>query len=298
MQHSKELREFLNYLFIERGFPNSTIESYSHDVKYFLSYLEKKKIPLSKVGKKEIVAYLSHLKQKGYTSSSRRRKVASLKTFFKFLASEDYPINPHFDAEYPKAQKKLPQVLSPKDVEAILFQVKGDDFYALRDRAVLETLYSSGLRVSEAVLLDIDNLDFKRGFIRLFGKGGKERIVPIGKFALQALRDYLERGRAKIPHLETSALFINRRGERLSRQGIWKIVKKYAQKAGIKITPHVLRHTFATHLLEGGADLKSVQEMLGHSSLSTTQIYTHVSRRHLKESYLFFHPRHRLKEKS
>jgi integrase/recombinase XerD len=298
MQHSKELREFLNYLLIERGLPNSTIESYSHDIKYFLSYLEKREIPLSKVGKKEIVAYLSHLKRKGYASSSRRRKVASLRTFFKFLASEDYPINPHFDAEYPKAQKKLPQVLSPKDVEAILSQVKGDDFYSLRDRALLETLYSSGLRVSEAVLLDIDNLDFKRGFIRLFGKGGKERIVPIGKFALQALRDYLEKGRGKIPHLKTSALFINRKGERLSRQGIWKIVKKYAQKAGIKITPHVLRHTFATHLLEGGADLKSVQEMLGHSSLSTTQIYTHVSRKHLKESYLLSHPRHRLKGKS
>jgi integrase/recombinase XerD len=200
--------------------------------------------------------------------------------------------------EYPKTQRKLPQVLSSNDVEAILSQVRGEDFFSLRNKALLETLYSSGLRVSEAVLLDIDGLDFKRGFIRLFGKGGKERIVPIGKIALQALRDYIEKGRSKIPHLKTSALFVNKKGERLSRQGIWKIVKKYAHKAGIKITPHVLRHTFATHLLEGGADLKSVQEMLGHSSLSTTQIYTHVSKKHLKESYLLSHPRHRLKGKS
>ncbi len=299
MDADKALREFLGHLLIERGLADNTIEAYRRDIKSFLIYLKKKKISLTQLKHEDFLNYFHFLQGKSYSPASLSRKVAALRSFLKFLVREGNLKDLEIGVEYPRQAKRLPQVLSVQEVEKLIAVSFGSEPCHLRDRAILETLYATGLRVSELIFLNLDSLDFKGGFLRCMGKGGKERLVPIGQPALKALDEYLKRGRPSLARSgsRTAALFLNRRGKRLTRQGVWRILKKYSQEAGLKLSPHTLRHSFATHLLEGGADLKAVQEMLGHASLTTTQVYTHLSKGHLRKAYLKAHPRQKLSKK-
>lgn len=310
MDAEKALREFLGHLLIERGLANNTIEAYRRDIKNFLSYLKENKIKLAQLKRDDFLNYVQFLQKKSYSSTTISRKIAALRSFFKFLVREGNLKAVEIEVEYPRLAKQLPQVLSSQEVEKLLAVSYGTKPRELRDRALLETLYATGLRVSELISLNLESIDFKGGFIRCLGKGGRERIVPLGQPALEALDNYLKMGRPSLARAglsacgssarldsRTAALFLNQRGERLTRQGVWGVLKKHAQKAGLKLSPHILRHSFATHLLEGGANLKAVQEMLGHASLTTTQIYTHLSKSHLRKSFLKAHPRQKLNKK-
>ncbi|HAW60132.1 MAG TPA: site-specific tyrosine recombinase XerD [Actinobacteria bacterium] len=292
------LRECLNYLAVERGLSENTLKAYGRDLSDYLKYLRKRGIlSPDDVSSKITRDYLSRLRNGGSSPATIARKLAAVKTFHKFLVRERVTDKlPVADLRSPKIPRKLPRVLRVDQVELLLDQPKGSKPIALRDRAILEALYGAGLRISELLSLDVDDVDFEEGYIRCFGKGSKERIIPLGSYALRAISDYIKRGRPifckKHPD---SALFVNTRGKRLTRQGCWKILKGHALRAGFReIHPHVLRHSFATHLLEAGADLRAVQEMLGHAKISTTQIYTHLTREHLREVYMQAHPRARV----
>lgn len=291
------LRTFLAYLKVERGLAPNTIAAYERDLCQFFEFLwEERAIasPLD-VGRPTLTAYLLYLKRKGLTPASVARKVASLKAFYRFLAAEGLvPENPAQLLNSPRQDQALPQVLSQEEVEALLRQPQGVSPQALRDRAIMEVLYATGLRVSELVALDRGDLNLNLGYVRCVGKGARERIVPMGRKAIQAVTSYLRSGRPQLvrdPREE--ALFVNSRGKRITRQALWQMLKKYAQQAAIKkkISPHILRHSFATHLLDNGADLRIVQELLGHVNIATTQIYTHVSNRRLRQVYEECHPR-------
>lgn len=290
------IKEYIIYLNVERGLAKNSISSYLHDLKLYLGYLNKNNINSpDNISRNDILNFLLELKAKGMMSSSRARILAALKGFHKFMVRENFTENnPSFDITSPKIEKKLPQFLSIEEVERILSAVKKRDTIGLRDKAILELLYGTGMRISEMTHLNQEDFDKDLGFMKCLGKGGKERIVPVGSEAIKAVNDYLKLARSKLTTgFRESALFLNSRGRRLTRQGCWKILKKYGEKAGLekRIYPHILRHSFATHLLENGADLRAVQEMLGHSSISTTQIYTHISQRRLKEVYYKTHPR-------
>ncbi len=240
------------------------------------------------------MTYIYTLQLKGLSSATVSRHLASLRSFYKFLVREEMaPKDPTVDLESPKHPQKLPRVLTTEEVDLLLGQPGIGDPAGLRDKAMFELLYATGIRVSELVSLNLDQVHIDNGFIRCFGKGEKERIVPMGDIAVRYLREYLARGRSKLIRENTPSFFVNQRGRRLTRQGFWKIIKKYARQAGITkdVTPHTLRHSFATHLLENGADIRSVQAMLGHADISTTQIYTHLTKNKLKEIYDHTHPR-------
>lgn len=292
----KLINEFINYLGVERGLALNTLESYGRDLRQYSQYLEQdEENTLDFATRSTIAEYLLHLQSQGKAAATIARRLAALKAFYQFLVREKYlEKDPTASLESPRLEKRLPKVLTIKQVELLLAQPNGSSSAGLRDRAMLELLYATGIRVSELVCLDIEDVSLDMGYIRCLGKGSKERIVPLGSMAVRGLKDYLENGRGRLVRdREEKALYVNHHGRRLTRQGFWKIVKKYADDAKIdaEITPHTLRHSFATHLLENGADLRSVQEMLGHADISTTQIYTHITKGRLKEVYARTHPR-------
>jgi integrase/recombinase XerD len=287
---------FLNYLSVERGLSRNTIISYREDINTYIDFLKASHIgTLSLTTKNNITNFMLSQKDRGLATNSVARRLAAIKALYKFLVRERIlKTDPSSLIESPKLWKKIPETLSANEVDALLSQPNIRDRQGIRDKAILETLYATGMRVSEAVNLKVDNINLDVGFLRCFGKGNKERIIPLGRKSINSLKRYLQDSR---PHLlknkESDFLFLNRFGKKISRQSLWKIIKRYAKEARIKkpIKPHILRHSFATHLLERGADLRSVQEMLGHADISTTQIYTHISKERLKAIHKMFHPR-------
>ena len=286
----------MNYLAVEKGLSKNTLESYRRDLEKFIAFVSKHQISKpEEVDRDALNLFIADLKIKGRATSTISRGIASIRSFFNFLLQEGLiDTNPTLELESPKLEKKLPRVLTTGEIDRLLAQPLAGDNNGLRDKAMLELLYASGIRVSELVSLNISDFDPRVGFLRCSGKGMKERIVPIGTLAINSVNEYVIRSRPRL--LKTNgetALFVNQHGNRLTRQGFWKILKKYARKTDIpgEITPHTLRHSFATHLLENGADLRSVQEMLGHSDISTTQIYTQITRRKIREVYDQTHPR-------
>ncbi len=289
------LDSFLVYLSAERGLATNTLSSYGRDLRDFARFLASLGVTVEAAGPSHVTAYLVEMQRRGRSPATVARRLAALRSFYHFLAAEGMAeADPTLDVETPRLPRRLPRVLSVREVERLLGMADEGTPAGLRDRAMLELLYASGLRVSELIGLDVAHVNLAVGYLRCLGKGGKERIVPVGTPARQALLAYLERGRpGLIRGRATGALFVNRSGRRLTRQGFWKIIKKYARRARLErpVTPHTLRHSFATHLIENGADLRSVQEMLGHADIATTQIYTHLHPAHLKEVYARSHPR-------
>ncbi|WP_347487526.1 site-specific tyrosine recombinase XerD [Desulfoscipio sp. XC116] len=292
----KYIRYFLNYLALERGLAQNTITSYALDLKQFKSFCMRRQVMAAgQIDRVLVLNYLLELKKSGRLPATVSRHMAALRVFCRFLVDEQVlGIDPMANLESPGLQKKLPGVLAQEEVEKLLAQPRVGNPAGLRDKAMLELMYATGMRVSELLALDLEQVDYERGFVRCLGKGAKERIIPVGTVARNFLTEYLRRGRAKITaNKGENALFLNMRGKRLTRQGFWKIIKKYALAAGIDktITPHTLRHSFATHLLENGADLRALQEMLGHADIATTQIYTHLTDTRLRDIYNKHHPR-------
>ncbi|MGC2424928.1 MAG: site-specific tyrosine recombinase XerD [Nitrospirota bacterium] len=298
----KTVLKYLDYLVVEKGLSKNTLESYGRDIGKYASFLEKNGVAsFSAAGRTEMRELVESLKRSGLSSASVARTLAAVKGLHRFLLLEGLSkTDPTEALETPKQGMRLPKALTGAEVEAILNAPSGDGPHAqrgleaLRDRAMLETMYAAGLRVSELVGLPIGGVNFEVGFLKVTGKGSKDRLVPLGQAALIAIREYLEASRPLLlGQRECAALFVTRRGRGMTRQGFWKIVGKYAKIAGIKkdISPHMLRHSFATHLLEHGADLRSVQMMLGHADISTTQIYTKVEVSRLKKMHEEMHPR-------
>jgi len=293
----RELIEaFLNYLSVERGLSRNTVSAYQDDLKHYAAFIESRGIlAVSKTTRVDISDFMFSQKEHGIAPTSIARRLAAIKSFYRFLVRERIlSIDPTTLVDTPKLWHRIPDTLSVSEVELLLNQPDSRNIQGIRDRAILETLYATGMRVSEAVNLKSNNVNFDIGFLRCIGKGNKERVIPLGKKAIMCIQKYLDGARGKLAHgKESDFLFISRLGARISRQSFWKIIKKYARLAGIKkpIRPHALRHSFATHLLERGADLRSVQEMLGHSNISTTQIYTHVNKDRLKMIHKTYHPR-------
>ncbi|OGC33538.1 site-specific tyrosine recombinase XerD [candidate division WOR-1 bacterium RIFOXYB2_FULL_48_7] len=288
----EQFKDFINYIKIERGYSENTVQAYSRDLQHFETFLVPRKLP--QANRVLITKYIDHLNNHGFAVKTLERKLACLKSFFHYAQGEGYVDNdPTADINLPKTVKRLPKALSMNETTRLLAAPKGETHLVIRDRAILELLYASGLRASEVVSLQMNDLNLSAAFVRCLGKGSKERVVPIGKLALAAIKHYLEQGRPKFPDKKNSALFLDKNGQQLTRRGLWLIIKKYVKQSGIKekSSPHTLRHSFATHLLEKGADLRSVQEMLGHADISTTQIYTSVSRERLKKIYQKAHPR-------
>ena len=296
----KYLQEFLNYLTVEKGLAENSTLAYKSDLVRYIDYLENKKkiASFEKVKHDDIVDYLSTLKEQEFAASSISRNVAVIKSFHQFLAQEELVKNvPTAYLLFPKVGKKLPHILSVDEVKSILSRPCGDLPAIRRDKAVLEIMYGAGLRATELTSLDVLDVDLKSGYLRCYGKGSKERIVPLGNYGVEAVREYLPKRDLLVQKTNSTALFVNSRGKRLTRQTVYNIVKKYSERAGFKdVHPHLLRHSFATHLLEAGAGLRAVQEMLGHAFISTTQIYTALTRQDLKEIYQETHPRARLGE--
>jgi len=290
------IEEFLSYLSVERGLAKNTLESYKRDLVRFFDYLKSRRITsVSNITRQKITSFMLSEKDRGLSSNSISRELACLKSFFKFLVREN-KIKEDITSviESPKLWKRLPDTLSLAEVEMLLKAPNIRDLMGARDRASLELMYATGMRVSELINLKMDDVNMEVGFVKCFGKGGKERIVPFGKKAKESVEKYLEKARSSFLKKKVSNfLFLTRLGKPMSRQTFWKTIKKYAREAGIKkkIAPHSLRHSFATHILERGADLRIVQEMLGHSDISTTQVYTHVSKDRLESIHHKFHPR-------
>ena len=290
-------REYLAYLRVERGSSPLTVSAYAADIKDYAAFLVERGIDsVGDIDRETIVAYESDLFGRGYAASTVDRHVSVLKGFHRFLVREGYARrNPADTIQLPKAPDRLPDVLSVAQVDAMLSRPFGEGPLALRNRAILEVLYGCGLRVSECTGLDLGDVVLEDGYLHILGKGNKERISPISGAALRALREYLERGRLELvrPYAKpTSAVFLNARGGRLTRQSVHALVAEAGRAIGVaNLHPHTLRHSFATHMLSGGADLRVIQEILGHSDISTTQIYTHVNRAHIREEYLSAHPR-------
>jgi integrase/recombinase XerD len=290
------IEQFSHYLTVERGLAKNTVDSYRRDLNNFFEFLGREKVSSpAEVKREQITRYLMGLKKTGRAASTISRNVASIRSFFNFLVQDNLiDSNPSQLVKSPRIEKKLPRVLTTKEVDRLLQQPRNDDQAGMRDKAMLELLYASGIRVSELVSLNVTDFSPEAGFLRCRGKGMKERIVPVGSVAVKYVREYLSVGRQKmLKRRDEHALFLNHHGRRLTRQGFWKILKKYARQSKLsdEVTPHTLRHSFATHLLENGADLRSVQEMLGHSDISTTQIYTQITRRKIREVYDKTHPR-------
>lgn len=286
--------EFINYLSVEKGLAKNTLDSYKQDLERYSRFLKKIKIVDWKdIKRSNILSFLKSENARGLQSSSVARGLVTIKLFHRFLTKERFIEEDVTSVlESPKLWKKLPQFLTPPEMEAILKVTEGKTKSMIRDRAILECLYATGMRVSEVTELEIKNVYLENNFLKCLGKGNKERIVPLGRGAIEACRIYLTKIRAK-KRIDSKHFFLGRKGKGLTRQLIWQLIKKYAKLAGITkpITPHTFRHSFATHMLERGADLRVVQELLGHSDIATTQIYTHVSKDHLKKIHSKFHPR-------
>lgn len=281
--------EFMGFLKIERGLSNNTIEAYSHDLESYLDFLKKNNIELEKTRSDNIIDFLLELRHQGLVTASISRKMIAIKVFHRFLAKEGHVVNdPTTFLETPKKEMWLPSVLSEGEAEKILSLPDISKKSGTRDKAILELMYATGMRISEVAGIHIDDINLKECYLRCFGKGGKERLIPISQKAKEAVEKYLI-----IRQSKDQNLFANLRKTKITRQGLWEIIKGYVKKTGItrKITPHTFRHSFATHLLAGGADLRAVQEMLGHADISTTQMYLHLDRKKIHESYKKFHPR-------
>jgi integrase/recombinase XerD len=290
------LEQYLSHLSVERGLSANSQEAYARDLRRYLGHLEQGGLgEIGQVQRAQISDYLGGLAQHGLSAVSLARNLSAVRGFHRFLVAEGFCRgDPSENVESPKLAKRLPDVLEYAEVTALLERPDTASPLGLRDRAMLELMYACGLRVSELLAISRQDLFFSDGFIRCFGKGSKERVIPVGASAANWVATYLEQARPLLlKQYDTEALFLNNRGRPMSRMGFWKLLRNYAKKAGIKkrVHPHILRHSFATHLLEGGADLRSVQEMLGHADISTTQIYTHVDREYLKEVHRQFHPR-------
>jgi integrase/recombinase XerD len=292
--------DFLVYLEFERGLSRNTLEAYRADLLQFGAYLREHSYDALSVGHAELSGFLTTLargsaERPPVAAATLQRKAACLRSFYRHLRREGtIAHDPTAELRGPRKTQKLPEVLSRDEVNGLLRAPQGTSPTALRDRALLELLYACGLRASEAVGLTLDDVDLEEEFLRARGKGSKERLVPIGREAIAALREYLTRGRPKLVGLGVERhVFVNRRGGSLSRQGLYKIVQGYAESVGLRdrMSPHTLRHTFATHLLAGGCDLRTLQEMLGHADISTTQLYTHLSTERLRDVYFDAHPR-------
>jgi integrase/recombinase XerD len=287
---------FLTYLSVVKGLSKNTLDSYGRDILKLAVFIEEKNTTsIDQIDYKQILDFLTHLKELGLKPRSISRALISIRQFFLFLLTERLiESDPTFLIRTAKAKRVLPEVLSLEDVEKLISSPDESSPEGIRDKSMLEVLYATGIRVSELVELNLNDVNFELGYIVAYGKGSKERIVPIGEKAKIKLIEYLDTSRPKLLKSRTSVnLFVTRLGKKMTRQGFWKIIKTHSRKSGIRktISPHTLRHSFATHLLERGADLRAIQIMLGHSDISTTQIYTHVERERLKEVHKKYHPR-------
>ncbi len=297
----KKIEDFLTCLEVEKGYSENTRVAYKNDLGQFLHYVKSLAKPSvdswSEVRKDHLIAHILYLKtDREYASTTVARKVAAIKSFFHFLVAEGFiEDDPTATLDSPRVRKYLPRAVSQKDIEKLLeAPSKKDTPRALRDRAILELLYATGMRVSELVALNLGDVDLASASVRCFGKGGKERIIPVYERAVHTVEAYLNQGRIRLLRDPgQKAVFLNQRGQRLTRQGLWLIVKGYVKEAGLSaaITPHTLRHSFATHMLRGGADLRNVQELLGHANIATTQVYTQITNERLREVYDEAHPR-------
>jgi integrase/recombinase XerD len=295
--------EFLGHLAVERGASTHTITAYRGDLEAYVSSLEVAGVrDPNAVTREDVSRFISQQRGRGLSPSTVERRVSAVKSFHRFLVREGVTENhPTARLPLPKVPERLPDVVSVEDVDRLLSQPFPDGPGGLRDRAILEVLYGCGLRVSELTGLDVGDLDASNGFLRVLGKGGKERLVPLAGLAVRATEAYLAGARpllhpkGTLRGVDPDAVFLNTRGGRISRQAVFGLVKRYGARVGLDLHPHTLRHSFATHMLEGGADLRALQEMLGHADLATTQIYTHVDRRHIREEYLSTHPRARVR---
>ena len=298
----EDIENFLNYLKVEKGFSENTEMAYRNDLNQMAAFVEQEAAKQGSVpswadfGRQGMLSFILDLKEKTLAATTIARRVAAAKSFFTFLKDEGkVSDNPIRDVPSPKIGKSLPRPISIGQVRQLLEQpAKLDTPEAKRDKAMLELLYASGMRVSELVSLDVGDVDLQGGYVRCFGKGHKERMIPIYPQAAQSVQEYIEQVHPVIARSpDEKALFLNLRGDRLTRQGFWQILKGYAKSAGLdaEVTPHTLRHSFATHMLNGGADLRSVQELLGHANISTTQVYTHLTSEHVRRTYEKAHPR-------
>ncbi len=296
MENKASLESFLNHLAVERGASKNTILAYRRDLEKYLDYLQVKNLSAEKMASQDFTNFVAYLRESGLSESSLARGVVAIRSFHRFIARESGGVDLSRELKPPKIPKRLPKALSISEVNALIDAV-GLEGMHLRDRALIELLYATGARVSEVISLDLDDIELvDEGIqtVRLRGKGGKERVVPVGSFAKRALSDYLTRMRpAHSKNSKERALFLNHRGGRLNRQSAWSAVVRVAKLAGLErsISPHALRHSFATHLIDGGADIRVVQELLGHSAVTTTQIYTMVTIDKIRESYVAAHPR-------
>lgn len=288
--------DYLNFMAVEKGASRNTIEGYSRDLNRYADFIDDIKIgDIRRIGAGELISYLSRLKGEGLAANSVNRSLAALRGFYKYLLREKkLESTPVAHIELARVWTHLPDVLSREEMNLLLTQPGSATPAAIRDTAMIELIYATGLRVSELTALTLNSINWQVGYLIAMGKGEKERIVPLGRTAYDQVKRYVEVARPlMLKNRQCDILFLNRMGEGMTRQGFWKIVKKYAAKAKLakKVHPHTFRHSFATHLLEGGADLRSVQIMLGHADISTTQIYTHVTRERLKEIHRKYHPR-------
>lgn len=290
------LDQYMDFLTVEKGRSSNTLEAYGRDLNRYVAFMERGGTKsISDITPEQVISYLAEMRKEGLTANSVNRGLAAIRGFYKFLLTEKMiDKSPLAHIELAKVGMHLPDTLSREEMNAILDQPSGGTKSALRDKAMLEMLYASGLRVSELIFLNMGNINWQVGYLVTMGKGKKERVVPIGRSAYDCLYRYVHEARPLfLKRRQTDVLFLNKSGAPFSRQGFWKLVKKYASAAGLpkKVHPHTFRHSFASHLLEGGADLRSVQTMLGHADISTTQIYTHITREGLKEIHRKYHPR-------
>ncbi|MFP7202646.1 site-specific tyrosine recombinase XerD [Lysinibacillus halotolerans] len=299
MKEAKEaILDYLHFLQVERQLSTNTLSSYRRDLESYIEHIHNVQAvqSLKAIERSHILIHLEALRGEGISARTVARHISSIRSFHQFLLREKMTdTDPTVHLEMPQIEQKLPKVLSIDEIDALISAPNREKPQGVRDIAMLELLYGTGMRISELIGLNLDDFHLTMGFVRVFGKGGKERIVPLGKSAINTLDRYLQNARSKLQgkYPKTDAFFINQRGKRLTRQGCWKLLKEHAKNAHIEkeITPHTLRHSFATHLIENGADLRAVQEMLGHADISTTQIYTHISKTRLSEVYKQFHPR-------
>ena len=297
MQSIDDLADrFFNYLLVEKGLSLKTLEAYGSDIARYLSFLDEKGIKhIVDADTAVILKHLIRMRDEGLGARSRARHLVTIRGFYKFLVQEKIlQRDPAELVDLPKSSLNLPHALTVEEVKLLLKTPDRIKPAGIRDAAMMELLYAAGLRVSELINLKLQDVNLEAGFVRVFGKGSKERIVPIGFFAKEKIEEYMAKSRLRLlKNIVSPYLFVARAGKPMTRQGFWKLLRRYAQQAGFnkKITPHSLRHSFASHLLEGGADLRAVQVMLGHVDIATTQIYTHVAREHLKKAHTKFHPR-------
>ena len=298
MSWKQSIKEFKTYLKIERSLSDNTIDSYLRDVQKLAHFAEEKKLNELQITKVEVKEFIVEINKEGISSRSQSRIISGIKAFYKYLILEDYiKVNPSELIESPKIGLKLPDTLSVSEIDDLISAIDLSHPQGERNRAILEVLYSCGLRVSELTSLKLSNVRFKEGYVKVVGKGKKERFAPIGSSAIKYLNIYLNeiRNHQNIKKGSEDIVFLNRRGNKLTRVMIFTIIKQLAEKIGLKkkISPHTFRHSFATHLIEGGADLRAIQEMLGHESITTTEIYTHLDTEYLREAIIRFHPRSR-----